>query len=338
MVSFKALCPTRWCVRVRSLGRIITHYPALLGTLQKLREMNDKCSASASGLLRHFERYETLFAVTVLHRFFELCESLAVLLQTKSVTLSGSLKAANALITRLRELNCPEEFNYLKVFIDENAKKFDLVPATLPRVRKVPAKYRNTRPEPDRPSTIREYLWKFYADTLESLISEISRRFDQANLSPLVEIETIFTEKLWSDSPERTALLKSHELNTEMLKHQMAMFKKTVEENCGAPETLLEWIESFCSLHKDVQKILKEVETLVHLLLVIPSSTATGERSFSLLRRVKSYLRSTMTQQRLNHLCILHAYKDMVNEIDIDRLMDEFINRNERRVLHFGKK
>jgi hAT family C-terminal dimerisation region len=40
----------------------------------------------------------------------------------------------------------------------------------------------------------------------------------------------------------------------------------------------------------------EKVEKLVRLLLVAPASSAEAERSFSALRRLKTWLRSTMTQ------------------------------------------
>jgi hypothetical protein len=51
-----------------------------------------------------------------------------------------------------------------------------------------------------------------------------------------------------------------------------------------------------------------EVKKLVHLLLVSPASSAEAERSFSALRRLKTWLRSTMIQQRLKSLavCLMH--------------------------------
>ena len=46
------------------------------------------------------------------------------------------------------------------------------------------------------------------------------------------------------------------------------------------------------------------VLAVMKLLLVMPATNATSERSFSALRRIKTYLRTTMTQQRLNHLMV----------------------------------
>ena len=49
-----------------------------------------------------------------------------------------------------------------------------------------------------------------------------------------------------------------------------------------------------------------EYRKLLSLYLTIPTTTATVERTFSALNRIKTYLRCTMTQQRLNHVIILH--------------------------------
>ena len=46
------------------------------------------------------------------------------------------------------------------------------------------------------------------------------------------------------------------------------------------------------------------------LILVMPATNAVNERSFSALKRVKTYLRATTGDSRLNHLMILHAHKD----------------------------
>jgi hypothetical protein len=50
------------------------------------------------------------------------------------------------------------------------------------------------------------------------------------------------------------------------------------------------------------------------ILYTMPASTATTERLFSALRRLKTYLRTTMLQDRLTSLAVLHVHRD----IDID--------------------
>ena len=51
------------------------------------------------------------------------------------------------------------------------------------------------------------------------------------------------------------------------------------------------------------ESMLKEVDTLLHLCLTIPLTTATAERIFSTLHRLKNYLRSTYTSYtEIGHL------------------------------------
>ena len=45
--------------------------------------------------------------------------------------------------------------------------------------------------------------------------------------------------------------------------------------------------------------------------IIIAVTSATAERSFSCLKRIKNYLRSTMSQERLNNLTLLHIERDL---------------------------
>ena len=49
---------------------------------------------------------------------------------------------------------------------------------------------------------------------------------------------------------------------------------------------------------------------LLQFILVIPATNATSERLFTVLRHLKSYLRTTTLQERLNYLMLLHVHKE----------------------------
>ena len=76
------------------------------------------------------------------------------------------------------------------------------------------------------------------------------------------------------------------------------------------------------------QSAFSQVWILMKLLLVMPATNATSERSFSALRRVKNYLRSTMTQSRLNNLMILHVHKDQNDCLSLSSVAQEFVDNN----------
>jgi len=63
----------------------------------------------------------------------------------------------------------------------------------------------------------------------------------------------------------------------------------------------------------------------------MPATNATSERSFSALRRIKSYLCSTMSQQRLNNLMLIYVHKDKTDMLDLRKTGQEYVSGREGR-------
>jgi hypothetical protein len=97
-----------------------------------------------------------------------------------------------------------------------------------------------------------------------------------------------------------------------------------------------EFIQFLKSQHRVFNAMFPEMMKLGSLLLVIPATSATAERSFSCLKRVKTWLRSSMTQTRLNSVALLHAHRNI--QPDLELVMKEFIDLNNNRRLIFGNK
>lgn len=72
------------------------------------------------------------------------------------------------------------------------------------------------------------------------------------------------------------------------------------------------------------------ISTLLAILATLPVSVATAERSFSTLRRVKTWLRSRMGDERLNGLCLLAVHREM--HLDMNSIIDRFAKRKNRRL------
>ena len=101
--------------------------------------------------------------------------------------------------------------------------------------------------------------------------------------------------------------------------------------SAGITPSIASMKSSLLSLTSPQRVLLPEVSKLFKLLLVLPATNATSERTFSALRRVKSYLRSTMSQSRLNHLMILHYHQDIADKLDLKIIGNEYIPKNEGR-------
>ena len=64
------------------------------------------------------------------------------------------------------------------------------------------------------------------------------------------------------------------------------------------------------------------VYEVLKLILTLPVGSVPCERSFSILRRLKDWSRSTMTEERLNGLALLYIHQD--KQIDKGKVLQRF--------------
>ena len=82
--------------------------------------------------------------------------------------------------------------------------------------------------------------------------------------------------------------------------------------------------------------MMPNIANLLKLLLVNPATSATAERSFSLARRLKTWMHSTMLPGRLNAIAILHEHRTFTDRLNLTDIAKEFSFRNESRTCAFG--
>jgi hypothetical protein len=87
----------------------------------------------------------------------------------------------------------------------------------------------------------------------------------------------------------------------------------------------------------DIFEFVREVDSYANvviayrILFTMPVTVASAERSFSKLKLLKNYLRSVMSQERLNGLATLCIEKQLLDDIDIDSIINDFASRSVRR-------
>ena len=74
---------------------------------------------------------------------------------------------------------------------------------------------------------------------------------------------------------------------------------------------------------------------LCHFIVTSSYSVATNERMFSILKLIKNYLRSTSTDERTDNLLLLKSSRDIVDEINIEKLVTLWFNLKDGRINMF---
>lgn len=333
----RPLCPTRWSVRVNSVEAIISSYESILTLLDELASSTDKAASKAQGLKSQMEKAECFIGLLITKTIFTPCERLSKVLQDPSASVYGGQEAAVITVAELIRLKTETEFENLWAKMEEKQNVLGLSHPVLPRRRGVPKRLRNFE-VPREFMSAKERLCSFYFSAIEILCEEINNRFSQPNLNMYVDCEKLLISFGNGMNPETFHGLQEvcnfYEWNFGALISQLEVLRnvKNMEWN-----SVGEIIQCFKRLTPETRALFPDVGTYLKHLLVVPCSSAGAERSFSMVRRVKTYLRSTMGQSRLNHCCVINAYADEVDDLDIDEMMQIFICKGVNREVVFGK-
>lgn len=84
------------------------------------------------------------------------------------------------------------------------------------------------------------------------------------------------------------------------------------------------------TLHQTDRLFFPNIHTLLQILCTFPVTSSECERSISGIRRLKTYLRTTMEEKRMNGLLLMHLHYTM--PMDTDTIIDDFARRNPRRM------
>ncbi len=82
-----------------------------------------------------------------------------------------------------------------------------------------------------------------------------------------------------------------------------------------------------------------DIRVLLLVLCTLPVTSCSSERSFSTLKRIKTYLRSTCGNERLTSLALMHIHRDV--PVSSQEMVDKFARLHPRRLklmnmdLHF---
>lgn len=122
------------------------------------------------------------------------------------------------------------------------------------------------------------------------------------------------------------------ELSNQALSVQLPMFV----QHCR-PTNLHSAQVALSKMSSEMRQLFNQVEQVIRLLLVCPSTSCDAERSFSALRRLKTWLRNSIGQIRLNSAAICNIHKEHLDKISDESVAAEFAGTTEIRRSAFGR-
>ncbi|KAK7126000.1 hypothetical protein R3I93_021393 [Phoxinus phoxinus] len=172
---------------------------------------------------------------------------------------------------------------------------------------------------------------------LDIIIAQLSRRFSAlrsvADLFRVVQPHILATEE--KNAIYQGALRLVEKYNNDLspaLPQQLIAFRAAFKRQISEMTTVQDLASFLIVENNSITSSFSDICTVLVLFLTIPVTVASAERSFSKLKLIKNYLRSTMSQNRLSGLAILSIENTRSRELNTSDIVDEFAERKARRM------
>lgn len=117
---------------------------------------------------------------------------------------------------------------------------------------------------------------------------------------------------------------------------QLLAFRNIMMSKIESNATIKDLAELLIVKHSSIMTSVPDVVTVFKIFLTLPVTVASAERSFSKLKLIKNYMRSTMSQDMLSGLSILSIENERARNLDLSEIVKQFAEKNARRRIRFS--
>ena len=177
---------------------------------------------------------------------------------------------------------------------------------------------------------------------MDRVINCIDDRFDQDDFKmyALWNRVTLKVAKYseYEDHLKKVIQFYKEDFDKSLLRSQLLSFSINFQSNTEKNSNIT--LSAVCTylqkLSPGMRLLLSQIICLTSLVLVATATNFTTEQSFSGMWWAKSYLQSTMWQQWLNNITVVHVHKKRTDKLNLITVANEFIDGSETRLARFG--
>ena len=192
-----------------------------------------------------------------------------------------------------------------------------------------------------------ENLKSEYIESIDVIKDSLSARFAQDDLDTLMAIETILIKAINGHELDVSLdVLKCFKIiNIKILENELKelpTFLKIFNQESSMKIKNFTMISTICdimNMRPSFKRCNEEIHKLLLLYATMPLSSATAERTFSVMRRLKTWLRSTMADNQLNNRMFAAIHRERMKNINVKKVASDFVKSGDlsRRLFYFGK-
>lgn len=337
ITRLKSLCPTRWIERHDSVLVFLDLLHPVIESLEIISEWSDRdSSAGATQLLLSIKQPDFLVTLHVVAKVFSYNLPLCRQLQTCNIDLAKAMELAKCVTDVIKQMRENASVEFTAIFSVVTKLCADLeVDLVKPRITKRQTKRCNVQAESAedyfRIAIFVPFLDSFlvqlhdrllaHSDLLSGFMCLLPQRSKRPG-----ELSTISHRPEAKELAEFCSLVDCYAVDLSCSKQaaigELELWYRMIQALDQPPKTALD-AYLLCD-----GNILPSIKHLLRILATLPVTTCTSERSFSTLRRIKTYLRNTIGNNRLNGLALMNIHREFT--LCPNEILDELAKKPRR--------
>ncbi len=318
------LCETRWSARVSTLSSVIAKYKAIYNALKdiSLESSNADARTKADSFTRLLMSSGFIVALFVAQFILSFSHPLCLALQKTDCDIIKAYQNARHCRTIIAAQRNECKFKELWKEAEIVATEVE-IELSKPRTPRSSIYRSNACTGSDAESYFRMNVYYPFVD---HCIMEFDNRFPDSSEAMFIGYKLL---------PSLVSCITSDEVSAIETFYGPDMPNKTLfhsELEVWKAKCLLihEQTDLINALKHADREFFPNIYTVLKLMLTLPVGAVPCERSFSAMRRLKDWSRSTMTDNRLCGLALLYTHRDM--NINKEHIINRFDSSGHRRI------
>lgn len=343
-LTLKPLSDTRWESRINAIRPLRQNLKNIVCVLSELiadPTRDAKTKQVSSSLINKLKSFKFICSIIIWHDLLSRINIVSKMLQNSKLNIAECTEALKNLGAYVSSQRTDESFEHFLSSASSLANELEVAPyfpETRKRKKSRHFDYENNDDVLEGMEGRQQFKTGFYFTLLDHAISSIDERF---NL--LWECESLFNflyqfykmndddlKKACFDLDIKLQITKENktlrDLDGVQLCNEITLFRDLF------PIQMLPYDILTHIIKNDLVSCFPNFAIALRIFLTLPISVASGERSFSKLKIIKNYLRSTMAQERLTNLAIISIESDISENLDMSQIINDFASKKARKV------
>ena len=335
--KLKEMCRTRWVERHEAFQVFSDLFLPTVSCLEEIvnssAEWNRDTRSDAQSLLLAMSQFSFVVALVATQSVLAYTKGLSVKLQGPYVDVARAHREIETVKATLQGARSHVTSFHARVYTQATAMAQSVgVDESTPRL----ASRQQHRQNIPAQSCTDCYRLNLTVPLLDHLISELNTRFDAASSQNILE----FMQLLPS-----TITAKPSRIDRKDFENILQLYEDDLPSPVSFDTELDLWQQKWAAEHQRASALntpekalahadsdfYPNIQVLLRVMATLPVTSCECERSISMLKLVKSPLRSSMRQDRLNGLAMLYYHRTV--ELTPEEVVEEFAHCHPRRML-----